>query len=178
MLPLLRLGAIRDEGLLEVLLGRMELGMGLLGFFVTQMGFGALVGLGVPSWAAAQSGATAAYSRAVAEAAPGLAVLPFSVQGSGLEEWREGMTKEMLIAELTSKLSNVPGYVPGFLQPIENRILMISTGIRAQVGIKLLGENLEPYPDTTAIAGPAWTVAWTPSAMLSCDSSWTSSISE
>jgi class 3 adenylate cyclase/tetratricopeptide (TPR) repeat protein len=28
---------------------------------------------------------------AVAEAAPGLAVLPFSIQGAGLEEWREGM---------------------------------------------------------------------------------------
>jgi copper/silver efflux system protein len=59
------------------------------------------------------------------------------------EEWREGMTKETLIAELTEKLSNVPGYVPGFLQPIENRILMISTGIRAQVGIKILGDNLD-----------------------------------
>ena len=58
-------------------------------------------------------------------------------------EWREGMTKEMLIAELSEKLSSVPGYVPGFLQPIENRILMISTGIRAQVGIKLLGDDLD-----------------------------------
>src|SRR5688572_21547947 len=28
---------------------------------------------------------------AVAEAAPGLAVLPFAVQGAGLDEWREGM---------------------------------------------------------------------------------------
>ena len=28
---------------------------------------------------------------AIAEAAPGLAVLPFSVQGAGLDEWREGM---------------------------------------------------------------------------------------
>jgi Cu(I)/Ag(I) efflux system membrane protein CusA/SilA len=37
----------------------------------------------------------------------------------------------------------VPGYVPGFLQPIENRVLMISTGIRAQVGIKILGDNLD-----------------------------------
>jgi hypothetical protein len=37
----------------------------------------------------------------------------------------------------------VPGYVPGFLQPIENRILMLSTGIRAQVGIKILGDNLD-----------------------------------
>jgi Cu(I)/Ag(I) efflux system membrane protein CusA/SilA len=57
-------------------------------------------------------------------------------------EWRAGMTKEKLIAELTEKLTQVPGYVPGFLQPIENRILMLSTGIRAQVGIKILGSDL------------------------------------
>lgn len=58
-------------------------------------------------------------------------------------EWRAGMTKDRLIEELTGKLTNVPGYVPGFLQPIENRILMLSTGIRAQVGIKILGDNLD-----------------------------------
>ncbi len=57
-------------------------------------------------------------------------------------EWRAGMTKQKLIAELTEKLSAVPGYVPGFLQPIENRILMISTGIRAQVGVKILGDDI------------------------------------
>jgi Cu(I)/Ag(I) efflux system membrane protein CusA/SilA len=58
-------------------------------------------------------------------------------------QWRPGMTKDKLVEELTAKLTNVPGYVPGFLQPIENRILMLSTGIRAQVGVKILGENLE-----------------------------------
>lgn len=58
-------------------------------------------------------------------------------------EWRPGMTKEKLIAELTEKLSQAPGYVPGFLHPIEGRILMLSTGIRAQVGVKILGDNLE-----------------------------------
>jgi copper/silver efflux system protein len=58
-------------------------------------------------------------------------------------QWRAGMTKDKLIAELTEKLSAVPGYIPGFLQPIQNRILMISTGIRAQVGIKILGDNLD-----------------------------------
>ena len=57
-------------------------------------------------------------------------------------EWRPGMTKAKLIAELQEKLAQLPGYIPGFLQPIENRILMISTGIRAQVGIKILGDNL------------------------------------
>jgi Cu(I)/Ag(I) efflux system membrane protein CusA/SilA len=58
-------------------------------------------------------------------------------------QWREDMTTEKLIAELTGKIERVPGYVPGFLQPIQNRILMISTGIRAQVGIKILGDNLD-----------------------------------
>jgi Cu(I)/Ag(I) efflux system membrane protein CusA/SilA len=58
-------------------------------------------------------------------------------------EWRAGMTKQKLIAELEEKLSQMPGYVPGFLQPIENRILMVSTGIRAQVGIKILGDDLD-----------------------------------
>jgi Cu(I)/Ag(I) efflux system membrane protein CusA/SilA len=58
-------------------------------------------------------------------------------------QWRAGMTKDKLVEELMSKLTNVPGYVPGFLQPIENRILMLSTGIRAQVGVKILGENLD-----------------------------------
>ena len=33
--------------------------------------------------------------------------------------------------------------MPGFLQPIENRILMLSTGIRGQVGIKVLGADLD-----------------------------------
>lgn len=58
-------------------------------------------------------------------------------------EWRPGMTKDKLVAELTAKLTQVPGYVPGFLQPIENRILMLSTGIRAQLGIKIFGDDLD-----------------------------------
>jgi copper/silver efflux system protein len=55
------------------------------------------------------------------------------------ESWRNGMTREKIVAELSEKLSLIPGYVPGFLQPIENRILMLSTGIRAQLGIKIVG---------------------------------------
>lgn len=58
-------------------------------------------------------------------------------------EWRPGVTPDSLIAELQEKLSVVPGYAPGFLQPIENRVLMISTGIRAQLGVKLLGDDLD-----------------------------------
>lgn len=58
-------------------------------------------------------------------------------------EWRPGVTKQQIVADLSEKLTQVPGYVPGFLQPIENRILMTSTGIRAQVGVKLFGDDLD-----------------------------------
>ncbi len=58
-------------------------------------------------------------------------------------EWRPGMTKAKLVDELTEKMRLVPGAVPGFLQPIENRVLMIATGIRAQLGVKLFGDDLD-----------------------------------
>lgn len=58
-------------------------------------------------------------------------------------EWPAGTTKASIIADLSEKLMNVPGYVPGFLQPIENRVLMTNTGIRAQLGIKLFGDDLD-----------------------------------
>lgn len=57
-------------------------------------------------------------------------------------EWRVGMTKNKLIAEMMDALRNVPGSVPGFLQPIEGRVLMISTGIRSQLGVKIFGYDL------------------------------------
>lgn len=66
-----------------------------------------------------------------------------TIQLKPRSEWRKGMTQEALIAELQERLSVVPGYAPGFLQPIENRVLMISTGIRAQLGVKLLGDDLD-----------------------------------
>ena len=58
-------------------------------------------------------------------------------------EWRSGMTKDKLVAEMMEALRKVPGSVPGFLQPIEGRVLMISTGIRSQLGVKIFGNNLD-----------------------------------
>lgn len=55
-------------------------------------------------------------------------------------EWRAGMTKEKLISEMNRKI-NFPNLWNGFTQPIIGRIDMISTGIRAQVGIKVFGHD-------------------------------------
>ena len=61
--------------------------------------------------------------------------------------WRAGMTLDKLKAELSEKMKQVPGYVPALLQPIENRILMLHTGIRAQVGVKIHHRRAPALPD-------------------------------
>lgn len=58
------------------------------------------------------------------------------------KEWRNGMTKDKIINELNSKLQ-IPGITNGWTQPIINRINMLSTGIRTDVGLKVYGQNLD-----------------------------------
>lgn len=57
-------------------------------------------------------------------------------------EWREGITKKDLINELDAKMQ-IPGVVNGWTQPIINRINMLATGIRTDVGVKVYGQNLD-----------------------------------
>ena len=57
-------------------------------------------------------------------------------------EWRDGMTKDGIINELNAKLQ-IPGVTNGWTQPIINRINMLSTGIRTDVGLKVYGQNLD-----------------------------------
>ena len=57
-------------------------------------------------------------------------------------EWREGITKKDIVNELDAKLQ-IPGVVNGWTQPIINRINMLATGIRTDVGVKVHGQNLD-----------------------------------
>lgn len=57
-------------------------------------------------------------------------------------EWRKGITKKDIITELDNKLQ-IPGVVNGWTQPIINRINMLATGIRTDVGVKVYGQNLD-----------------------------------
>ncbi len=58
------------------------------------------------------------------------------------DQWRKGIKKEGIINELNAKLQ-IPGVVNGWTQPIINRINMLSTGIRTDVGLKIYGQNLD-----------------------------------
>src|SRR6478609_739782 len=57
-------------------------------------------------------------------------------------EWRKGITKKDIINELDAKLQ-IPGVVNGWTQPIINRINMLATGIRTDVGVKVYGQQLD-----------------------------------
>jgi Cu(I)/Ag(I) efflux system membrane protein CusA/SilA len=56
-------------------------------------------------------------------------------------EWPAGMTKDRIIQELDAKLK-IAGVTNGWTQPIINRIDMLNTGVRTQLGIKIFGPEL------------------------------------
>ena len=58
------------------------------------------------------------------------------------EQWRDGMTRENLIAEMDAKLK-MPGVTNIWTQPIINRIEMLATGIRSEIGVKIFGNDLQ-----------------------------------
>jgi len=60
-----------------------------------------------------------------------------------VEQWRAGMTLDKLRDEIIARMQQFPGFIPAILQPIENRVLMLSTGLRGQVGVKIFGDNLD-----------------------------------
>ncbi len=68
------------------------------------------------------------------------------------DQWRPGMTVERLRAEM-SHATQLPGVSPIWTMPIINRIDMLTTGIRSEVGVKIFGTDL------TALEGLARQVA-------------------
>jgi copper/silver efflux system protein len=56
-------------------------------------------------------------------------------------QWRPGMTREQLIGELDAA-TTMPGVANIWTQPIINRINMLTTGIRSEVGVKIFGHEL------------------------------------
>ncbi len=57
-------------------------------------------------------------------------------------EWREGLTRSELLSELDARLQ-IPGLTNGWTQPIVNRINMLATGIRTDLGVKIFGPDLD-----------------------------------
>lgn len=52
------------------------------------------------------------------------------------------MSKQELLDELSKKV-DIPGVLPTWLQPIQTRIVMLQTGFRAMMGVKIFGDDLK-----------------------------------
>lgn len=78
----------------------------------------------------------------------GLDMLETTIRLKPESDWRPGMTKEKLIAELNDAIQ-FPGLTNAWTLPIKTRIDMLSTGIKTPVGIKISGAN----PDSLQAIG-------------------------
>ncbi len=65
------------------------------------------------------------------------------------EQWPTGLTRDAILARLDEALQ-MPGVTNIWTQPIRNRIDMLSTGIRTQVGIKVFGPDLNVIEQKSA----------------------------
>ena len=58
-------------------------------------------------------------------------------------QWRKGLTKDKLIEEMEEKANEVPGQGYGFSQPIQMRFSELVSGVKADVAVKVFGEELD-----------------------------------
>ena len=70
-----------------------------------------------------------------------LTMFETTIQFKPRDEWREGMTPDMLVEEL-DRVVQVPGLANVWVPPIRNRIDMLATGIKSPIGVKVSGEDL------------------------------------
>ena len=71
----------------------------------------------------------------------GLEMFETTIEFKPQSEWREHMSQEDLINRMNAALQ-IPGLSNLWVQPIRNRIDMLSTGIKSPVGIKIAGPDL------------------------------------
>ena len=70
-----------------------------------------------------------------------LAMIEATILLKDPSQWRPGMTKDALLAEM-DRAVRFPGVTNAWTMPIKTRIDMLSTGIKTPVGIKIAGPDL------------------------------------
>ncbi|MFV0480674.1 MAG: efflux RND transporter permease subunit [Campylobacteraceae bacterium] len=77
-----------------------------------------------------------------------MTMIETTIQLKPESEWREGMNVDKIIKEL-DEVVKFPGVANLWVQPIRNRIDMLSTGIKSSIGIKVSGNNLKDIDDVS-----------------------------
>jgi Cu(I)/Ag(I) efflux system membrane protein CusA/SilA len=74
--------------------------------------------------------------------AAGLEMFETTIEFKPQSEWPSRMSQDELISKMNAAL-NIPGLANLWVQPIRNRIDMLSTGIKSPVGVKIAGPDLK-----------------------------------
>ncbi len=64
------------------------------------------------------------------------------------EQWAKGLTKEKLVRAIGVELAAIPGIRPAFSQPIALRVNELLSGIKSDVAIKVIGDDMERLRET------------------------------
>ncbi|MCE5279356.1 MAG: CusA/CzcA family heavy metal efflux RND transporter [Planctomycetaceae bacterium] len=59
------------------------------------------------------------------------------------QDWSKGMTKEKLVQAVSAELAAIPGIRPAFSQPIALRVNELLSGIKSDVAIKIIGDDMD-----------------------------------
>ncbi len=59
------------------------------------------------------------------------------------DEWRKGITKEDIVAEIEPYLKTEPGLAYNFTQPIAMRVDELTSGVKSDLAVKIYGEDLD-----------------------------------
>ena len=90
-----------------------------------------------------QSGKKYNFEKEGFRAIPSDSLIPDN-KGEYFRQWRPGINKPLDIWNEIVKVTNIPGLTSApKLQPIEARLVMLSTGMRAPMGLKVYGPDLD-----------------------------------
>ena len=70
------------------------------------------------------------------------------------DQWSKGMTKEKLVQEINIELAAIPGIRPAFSQPIALRVNELLSGVKSDVAIKIIGDDMDRLRETGEMIAP------------------------
>lgn len=76
------------------------------------------------------------------EHAEGVHYSEIDVDFKPLDQWREGQSKESVLEEIRAQLEKLSGVYFNIGQPISHRLDHLTSGVRAQIALKIFGEDL------------------------------------
>ncbi len=77
----------------------------------------------------------------------GLEVSDVFITLTARDEWQRASTQDQIVEQMAAELEGMPGMRSVFTQPIEMRVNEMIAGVRADVGIKLFGDDFDTLRD-------------------------------